>query len=115
ADKTLAANPAQATDVKTLAASPRATDEIDDLAVAAAPPARRFTHVAADEDRRHNAPEDDDRWQWISPQTLLLVASVAMLAGIVWYFLQPPSADSLYDRITTAADRGDVRELVKVQ
>jgi len=38
----------------------------------------------------------------ISIQTWILAAALVALGLTVWYFLQPPSADVLYDRITAA-------------
>jgi hypothetical protein len=40
----------------------------------------------------------------ISPQSLVLIAALLSLGGIVWYFLQPPSADALYSRIHAIAE-----------
>src|SRR5262249_8349418 len=36
--------------------------------------------------------------------TWALVAGLLVTSGAIWYFLQPPSADKLYERIVAAAD-----------
>jgi eukaryotic-like serine/threonine-protein kinase len=43
----------------------------------------------------------------ISPQTGILVVALLAIGLTIWYFLRPPSADRLYDRIMAAAEAGD--------
>jgi len=43
-----------------------------------------------------------------SPQTFGLAAALVMLVAIGWYLMRPESADTLYGRIETAANTGDV-------
>ena len=70
------------------------------------PPATRFVEVGEDE---LDSPEDDrTRPAVISWQTWALVATLALVGVAYWWFLQPPSADSLYDRITAAIGDGSL-------
>jgi serine/threonine-protein kinase len=46
-----------------------------------------------------------------SPQTLSLVAGLGLLLFGGWWLMQPPSAETLYQRIAAAAESGDVRGL----
>ena len=76
-----------------------------------AKPARRFVSVSEDED----LDEDQDRGSGnplISPQSLVLIAALLSLGGIIWYFLQPPSADALYSRVRAIADEDRPDRLV---
>jgi serine/threonine-protein kinase len=45
----------------------------------------------------------------VAPQTLALVAGLAILVAGGWYLMQPPGADQLFDRIATA--EGDPEKL----
>jgi len=57
----------------------------------------QFTAVrAADLDRAEEEPETPP---WISLQTWVLVVSFVAVGLSVWYMLQPPSADRLYEKI----------------
>ncbi len=78
-----------------------------------------FVPVAEEELDR--APEDTgQKSTWL--QTLSLAAVLAMIAAGIWWFLQPPTADALYERIAAkAADktigslrdaRGDIRDFL---
>ncbi|HEX4132629.1 MAG TPA: protein kinase [Pirellulales bacterium] len=72
---------------------------------------RRFTLVHGDEkpaDELIDEPPD----AWISPQTWLLLAALIAVGLTAWYFLQPPSADQLYRRISAAAGEGKKVELL---
>jgi serine/threonine-protein kinase len=64
----------------------------------------QFTTVDDTElDRVYEEPETPP---WISLQTWVLVAAIAAVGLSVWYMLQPPSADRLYERIQkTTADK----------
>ncbi len=75
---------------------------------------RSFTSV----DRDERLPRADDRHEppaWISPATWVLVASMLVIGLLAWYWLQPPSAERLYDRIAAAAKEGEVRDLLDVE
>ena len=47
----------------------------------------------------------------ISGATWFLVAALVLTTGVGWYFLQPPSAQSLYIQISTAAENGRLVEV----
>jgi serine/threonine-protein kinase len=66
-------------------------------------PRRRFTPVSADElDARE--PADEPVAVWRSWHTWVLLAGLLVTGGAIWYSLQPPSADKLYERIMTRID-----------
>lgn len=41
----------------------------------------------------------DDEYPLVSPQTVLLAGSLLTIGLLIWYMLQPPSADDLYQKI----------------
>ncbi len=51
----------------------------------------------------------------ISIQTWILVAALLSVGGIVWYSLQPPTADQLYERVMRQADTGGIDALLAVE
>ena len=62
-------------------------------------------------------PVQEPRRPWaslVSPQTWCLVIALVAVALIVWYFLQPPSADKLYQRIAENVD-GTASSLAQVE
>ncbi len=90
------------------------TDDID-----LSPPAPRKTHfttVSEAELRRGGRSRDDEpaisSWIWISA---LLSFGALVIAGVVWYANQRPSADQLYARVKAVADEGDLQSLVQLE
>lgn len=95
--------------------APPAADDLPETKVTSA---FRDRDRAEDADRRQRggrytliAEEDPDRLDteevrppWISPQTWALAAALIAVGLAIWFFLQDPSADALYDRITTRID-----------
>jgi serine/threonine-protein kinase len=77
-------------------------------------PAPRFVTVSEDEDVDGEA-ERADRPALISPQTLVLAVALLCIGGIVWYFLQPPSADTLYARVQAVAEQGRPERLADAE
>jgi hypothetical protein len=75
-----------ATDIPILATEPET-----------AKPASRFVAVRKEELGRFEVEEPHQAW--ISLNTVVLIAALLMVGGGMWYFLQPPSADGLYNRI----------------
>jgi serine/threonine-protein kinase len=73
-----------------------------------------YTPVARDEHRKFEDVEENSQ-VWISPSTWALVGAMLSIGLLVWYWLQPPSAESLYDRISAAAKEGDVNRLIDVE
>ncbi|HWA97687.1 MAG TPA: serine/threonine-protein kinase, partial [Pirellulales bacterium] len=73
---------------------------------------RKFTVVSRDE--RSSDAIIEDQAEWISPQTWLLVLGMLAVGAVAWWFLQPPSADSLYHRISAAAQENKPEALAAV-
>jgi len=67
------------------------------------PQPRRFTTLAEDRParRRDATPAPGERVAKLAKVALPL-ALLAVLVGLVWYWLQPPSADQLYSRLSQA-------------
>ena len=76
--------------------------------------ARTYIPVAK-EDRglRHN--DVDETTPWISPGTWALIFSMLAVGLTVWYWLQPPKAESLYEEVAAAAADGKVERLIDVE
>ncbi|MFO0897082.1 MAG: serine/threonine-protein kinase [Pirellulales bacterium] len=77
-------------------------------------PQRRFTTVEEEHERERQRSREDEP-SIFSAQTVALIASLLALAGIVWYFLQPASADTLYRRIDAVAVPSEPETLLRVQ
>jgi serine/threonine-protein kinase len=75
---------------------------------------RTYTPVDREDHGRLERREEEQP-AWISPQTWGLVAAMVTLGLFTWYWLQPPSAEKLYDRVTAAASQGKVERLVDVE
>ncbi|MDG2207519.1 MAG: serine/threonine-protein kinase [Pirellulales bacterium] len=71
--------------------------------------ADHFTTV--EEARREEEKAENRGHPLISGATWFLAAALLLTAGVGWYFLQPPSAQSLYVRISTAAANGRLVEV----
>lgn len=69
----------------------------------------QFTPVS--EEELDQMPLEEPATPWISWQTWLLAAGLLGIGGVVWYLLQPPSADALYERIVRAAQEGTIEAL----
>jgi serine/threonine-protein kinase len=76
--------------------------------------ARTFTPIERDE-RKRLEEADDEGPAWISPQTWGLIAAMVALGLLAWYWLQPPSAEKLYARISAAAADNKVERLIDVE
>src|SRR5262245_37779405 len=88
---------------KTVSATPQSDSEIRRAG-------RRFTTV--DE---HPVGHDADRAEptrWLSPQTLLFLIGLMGVGLVVADFLQPPSADTLYERIQARVSSGKPDDLL---
>jgi len=69
-------------------------------------------HFTTVEEARREAEKAENRGHpLISGATWFLAAALVLTAGVGWYFLQPPSAQSLYARISTAAANGRLVEV----
>jgi serine/threonine-protein kinase len=76
--------------------------------------AATYTPVARDEHRKFED-ADEDAPVWISPSTWAIVGAMLSIGLLVWYWLQPPSAEKLYERISAAGKEGDVNRLIEVE
>ncbi|NMC21090.1 MAG: serine/threonine protein kinase [Thermogutta sp.] len=70
----------------------------------------RFITVSPDELDRVEPPPTAGR-PWVSLQTWVLAAGLVLLSGVIWYFLQPPTADALYERIMARTENGATDQL----
>ncbi len=101
--------------------SPRLQQETVAATHAAAPQAEteerptqaRFTVVREEELGKPLEPEESP-WH-ISPQTWVLVAVLIAVGLTIWYLLQPPSADRLYEKIVAAANSKDESALLDMK
>lgn len=75
---------------------------------------RTYTPVAKDEHRRLSERRDEEQ-VWISPATFGLIFAMLSIGGFVWYWLQPPDSEKLYEEIAAAAKEGKVERLVDAE
>jgi serine/threonine protein kinase len=75
---------------------------------------RTYTPVDRDDHRKFE-PQDEAAPVWISPHTWGLVATMLSLGLAAWYWLQPPSAERLYSRISEAAAQDKIERLLDVE
>jgi serine/threonine-protein kinase len=87
-------------------ATPTQSTQVSSASVPSPTPPSRFTRV-----EELDAAEAAQPGPWISAQTLVLIAALAMLTAGVWYFLQPDSADALYARVARAASTDQLEDL----
>jgi eukaryotic-like serine/threonine-protein kinase len=73
---------------------------------APAPPTGRF--VVVSEDELGDSDEEDGRPPVFSWQTGVLVVSLLLVGLTMWWFLQPPTAESLYKRIKDKIADGSI-------
>ena len=66
----------------------------------------QFTAVS-DEDRSHEETHEEEA-RWLSLQVLALLLAIGALSFGTWYFLQPPSLDTLYARAIAANESGNL-------
>ncbi len=70
-------------------------------------PVTEFTHVA-EEELDQAAPVEESHHPLISIHTWILAASLLAIGLTTWYFLLPPSADALYERIEAQTADGKI-------
>jgi serine/threonine-protein kinase len=76
-------------------------------------PVSHFTPV--DRSRPEPVPADEERRPLISVHTVALGLGLLLSGAVVWYLLQPPTADDLYDQIASRAAEGDTESLLAVE
>jgi len=86
-------------------ATPREKTSEDIPSVASTAKNARFVTVLPDELDRVEPPPTASR-PLVSLQTWVLAAALLLLSGVTWYFLQPPTADALYERIMARTENG---------
>ena len=97
--------PAGSNTVATVVSAKPPGDESEAKTLASAAPAQ-FTVVV--EHELDQMPESDDgRPATFSPQTAILVVALVAIGLTIWFFLRPPSADALYERIMAVAEAGE--------
>jgi hypothetical protein len=75
--------------------------------------AARFVKV---EEPAAESPWYQDAWSTFTAwQTLLIVAALAAIGGLVWYAVKPPSADQLYTEIEKTIDPASPNSLLAAQ
>jgi hypothetical protein len=73
----------------------------------------RFTTI--EEARRWEELRHQPEHPLISAPTWMLIAAIVATGIVVWYMLQPPSADQLFTRIAAAAGEEDDKRLLDVE
>lgn len=74
----------------------------------------RFVTVSPEELDRAEPPPTATR-PLVSLQTWVLAAGLLLLSGAIWYFLQPPSADALFERIMARTENGATDRLTAAE
>ncbi|MBN1393716.1 MAG: serine/threonine protein kinase [Pirellulales bacterium] len=73
------------------------------------PPPSHFVEVSEEELGQIEEEEPPPLFSW---HTGVLVGALILVALTIWWFLQPPSADSLYERIAAATADGKIESIV---
>lgn len=82
--------------------------------LAAATSAGRFVEVSPDDlDRAHD--DSGEHRSMVPLATIVLAVAMLFVGAAAWYFLQPPSADSLYERIVARRDLDDIESLLAAE
>ncbi|MCE9555135.1 MAG: serine/threonine protein kinase [Planctomycetes bacterium] len=108
--QTGAATPASATSDFSVAGASFDDESVLELQTPSPVVATRFTTLE-EEQRREAELQQQRREPLMTSTTVLLVLTLVAIVGLVIYALQPPSADTLYGRIDTAASANDSRKL----
>jgi serine/threonine protein kinase len=78
----------------------------------AAPPSR---FVVVGEDELGRIDEEEPRPAMVSIQTWVLAAALLLVGLSIWWFLQPPSADKLWNRIEAATADGAIDSILAAE
>jgi serine/threonine-protein kinase len=76
-------------------------------------PRRKFTAVGEHE-HADDAQSADAGTDKVWPQTMALAAVLVGVATVIWYAWQPPSADRMYEKISTVAGDGTIEALTDI-
>jgi eukaryotic-like serine/threonine-protein kinase len=76
-----------------------------------APPTGRFVVVSEEELGRAEDEDEQVPWFSVSWQTGVLAVALLLLGLSVWWFLQPPSATALYQRIKAKTGDGSIESI----
>lgn len=118
---TLELDPSTDLPMTTMASRLQTPPPADKNAATPAPPAaaapsiplpERFTPVSEDELDRI---EDEDRPATFSWQTGILAVALLLIGLFAWWTLQPPSADSLYERIMARTANGALGAILEAE
>jgi len=90
-------------------------DRPEQLTQQASPSAKRSHFVPVAEEELDRMPSEEPTRPWISWQTWILASCLLAVGGMVWYLLQPPSSDALYDRIVRSAQEGGIEALRRAE
>lgn len=71
--------------------------------------------VEVDEEELDPLRQEEDRPALVSLHTWILAALLILVGATVWYLLQPPTADDLYDRIIPRAESESTESLLAAQ
>ncbi len=81
-----------------------------------APESTKPSHfIPVSEEQLDQLPPEEPVRPWISWQTWVLAGALLAVGGAVWYLLQPPSPDALYNRVVHAAQEGSIEALRAVE
>lgn len=97
----------------TSAPAPTADDRDETSVPSEEAPPTHFIEVG--EDELGDVEEEEPRPAMISLQTWALVAMLLMIGMTWWWFLQPPSADSLYERIKIDVADGKIKSKLNAE
>lgn len=113
------ATPPELWQVKPIVVKEESASEVGEMGAAYQPESTRrvtdslrpthFTSIS--EEELDQMPLEEPHRPWVSWQTWVLAAALLAVGGTVWYLLQPPSADALYERILRTADEGTIEAL----
>jgi len=82
--------------------------------VTVVPPPATFIPVREDEHRKFELIEEEPP-AWISPHTWVLAFGLLAAGITLWWYLQPPSADRLYQSVETLAAEEKVERLAEAE
>jgi eukaryotic-like serine/threonine-protein kinase len=91
-------------------ATPTAISAVAEAAVPETKSSAHFVPVAEEDlDQKETGEASSPIFAW---QTGILVAALLAVGWGIWYYLQPPSADRLYQRIQSASQEGSIGALL---